>query len=181
MGLHGPAQGKAGFTPPVFQPTPDIKISISKVVVDCNWAQILEGWIDSAHSSSLHSTDMVPARTGGAEATDKLWLRPSTDEAPRLQVQPTPIGFRYAAIRRPIKDAKTHDYICTTLFIAPYTVQISPHNLYEIATTEPRILNHKLSSFQGEVPKETDWRQLGTAPRKNGCIARHRKFSPRAK
>ena len=33
-----------------------------KVILPCNWAQILEGAIDSAHSSSLHSSDMVPAR-----------------------------------------------------------------------------------------------------------------------
>lgn len=129
----GPPEEQPEFMPPVFQPTPETKVSISKVIVDCNWAQILEGAIDSAHSSSLHSTDMVPARKDGAEATDKLWLRPSTDKAPRLQVQPTPFGFRYAAIRRPIEDAKTHDYVRTTLFIAPYTVQIPPNNLYDIA------------------------------------------------
>jgi phthalate 4,5-dioxygenase oxygenase subunit len=129
----GPPDEQPEFTAPVFQPTPDTKVSISKVIIDCNWAQILEGAIDSAHSSSLHSTDMVPARTTGAEATDTLWLRPSTDKAPRLQVQRTRFGFRYAAIRRPIKDAKTHDYVRTTLFIAPYTVQIPPNNQYDIA------------------------------------------------
>lgn len=129
----GPPDEQPEFTAPVFQPTPDTKVSISKVIIDCNWAQILEGAIDSAHSSSLHSTDMVPARTTGAEATDTLWLRPSTDKAPRLQVQKTRFGFRYAAIRRPIKDAKTHDYVRTTLFIAPYTVQIPPNNQYDIA------------------------------------------------
>ncbi len=129
----GPPDEQPEFTAPVFQPTPDTKVSISKVIIDCNWAQVLEGAIDSAHSSSLHSTDMVPARTTGAEATDTLWLRPSTDKAPRLQVQKTRFGFRYAAIRRPIKDAKTHDYVRTTLFIAPYTVQIPPNNQYDIA------------------------------------------------
>ena len=51
----GPANEMPAFDPPVFQPTPDTKISISKMIVDCNWAQILEGAIDSAHSSSLHS------------------------------------------------------------------------------------------------------------------------------
>ncbi|RXE46839.1 Rieske 2Fe-2S domain-containing protein [Chromohalobacter israelensis] len=129
----GPAEEKPEFIAPVFQPTPETKVSIAKIVIDCNWAQILEGAIDSAHSSSLHSTDMVPARIGGAEANEKLWLRPSTDKAPRLQLQKTRFGFRYAAIRRPITDAKTHDYVRTTLFIAPFTVQIPPNNLYDIA------------------------------------------------
>lgn len=121
------------FEPPVFQPTPDTKISIAKAKIGCNWAQILEGAIDSAHSSTLHSTDMVPARKSAAEADDEKWYRPSTDRAPKLQIQKTPFGFRYAAIRRPIKDAKTHEYIRTTLFIAPYTVQIPPNNRYDVA------------------------------------------------
>ena len=36
-------------------------------------------------------------RSTGAEATRQHWLRPSTDKAPRLQVQRTDFGFRYAA------------------------------------------------------------------------------------
>ena len=34
----------------------------------CNWAQVLEGSIDSAHSSSLHSTNMPVARVSGSTA-----------------------------------------------------------------------------------------------------------------
>lgn len=129
----GPAESKPAFEPPVFMPTPDTKVAISKIMIDCNWAQILEGAIDSAHSSSLHSSDMVPARVDGAKATQQNWLRPSTDKAPRLQVQPTGFGFRYAALRRPITNATTHDYVRTTLFIAPYTVLIPPNDQYRVA------------------------------------------------
>ena len=50
------------FAPPAWAPTDDIRTSIVKMNVRCNWAQVLEGAIDSAHSSSLHSSDMVPAR-----------------------------------------------------------------------------------------------------------------------
>jgi phthalate 4,5-dioxygenase oxygenase subunit len=128
----GPPEEKPEFTPPVFQPTPETKIATSKIMVDCNWAQILEGAIDSAHSSTLHSTDMVPARVTSAGANDKVWTRPSTDKAPRLQVQRTPFGFRYAALRRPITNASTHVYVRTTLFIAPYTVLIPPNDLYNV-------------------------------------------------
>jgi phthalate 4,5-dioxygenase oxygenase subunit len=78
-------------------------------------------------------SDMVPAQTTRAEADNSYWYRPSTDRSPRLFVEETPFGFRYAAIRRPIKDAKTHEYIRTTLFVAPYTVQIPPNNLYKVA------------------------------------------------
>ncbi|MFM9998642.1 MAG: Rieske 2Fe-2S domain-containing protein, partial [Burkholderiaceae bacterium] len=83
----GPADSRPDFVPPPWAPTADTRVTIAKVVVACNWAQILEGAIDSAHSSSLHSSDMVPARVGGAEATDTAWLRPSTDKAPRIQVE----------------------------------------------------------------------------------------------
>ena len=129
----GPADSKPAFEPPVFMPTPDTKVAIAKIMIDCNWAQILEGAIDSAHSSSLHSSDMVPARVDGAKATQQNWLRPSTDKAPRLQVHPTGFGFRYAALRRPIVNAATHDYVRTTLFIAPHTVLIPPNDQYRVA------------------------------------------------
>src|SRR4051812_3878030 len=129
----GPAEQMTEFEPPAFAPTEGTQVSIVKVQVPCNWAQILEGAIDSAHSSSLHSTDMPPARVDGAKATANVWPRPSTDKAPRLQVQQTSFGFRYAAIRRPIANSATHDYIRTTLFVAPFTVLIPPNNMYNLA------------------------------------------------
>jgi len=130
--MGSPAEMPA-FERPVFQPTPDTRVSICKVVVNCNRAQILEGAIDSAHSSTLHASDMVPASVDGAKATDANWLRPSDDKAPRLEVQITDFGFRYVAIRRPIANADTHDYVRMTLFIAPYTVLIPPNNRYRVS------------------------------------------------
>jgi phthalate 4,5-dioxygenase oxygenase subunit len=109
-------------------------VSATKVRVRCNWAQILEGQIDSAHSSSLHSSDMVPAQVDGAQATDVNWLRPSADTAPRFQIERTSYGFRYAAIRRPITNEATHDYIRTTVYIAPFTALIPPNNVHNVAT-----------------------------------------------
>jgi phthalate 4,5-dioxygenase oxygenase subunit len=121
------------FEPPAWAPSPSVRTSIVKMHVRCNWAQVLEGAIDSAHSSTLHSTDMVPAYVAGAGATSTEWLRPSTDKAPRLQVQRTDFGFRYAAIRRPIEDADTHDYVRITLFVAPFTVLIPPNDRYNLS------------------------------------------------
>ena len=121
------------FEPPAWAPTPEVRTSIVKIQVACNWAQVLEGAIDSSHSSSLHSTDMVPAEVGGAGATDKTWLRPSTDKAPRLQVERTDFGFRYVAIRKPIANAETHDYLRITLFVAPFTVLIPPNDRYNLS------------------------------------------------
>jgi phthalate 4,5-dioxygenase oxygenase subunit len=129
----GPPEEMSAFEPPAFAPTAETRVAIVKVQVPCNWAQILEGAIDSAHSSSLHSTDMPPARVDGAKATATVWPRPSTDKAPRLQLQQTPFGFRYAAIRRPIANSATHDYIRVTLFEAPFSVHIPPNNMYNLS------------------------------------------------
>jgi len=162
----GPAESMPEFEPPVFQPTPETRVSIAKFHIDCNWAQILEGAIDSAHSSSLHSSDMVPARVPGAAATDTNWLRPSTDKAPRMQVQRTSFGFRYAAIRKPIANPQTHDYIRTTLFIAPYTVLIPPNNLYNVAILHvPTDDTHTAFHFiawgdASTTPATEEWRKF---------------------
>ncbi len=129
----GPPETQPEFQPPAWAPTFDTRVSIAKVIIPCNWAQILEGAIDSAHSSSLHSSDFVPARVEGAEVTDSIWLRPSTDKAPRLQVDKGTYGFRYAAIRRPISNAAVNDYVRSTVFVAPATVLIPPNNLYNVA------------------------------------------------
>jgi phthalate 4,5-dioxygenase oxygenase subunit len=121
------------FEPPAWAPSSAIHTSIVKIHVGCNWAQVLEGAIDSAHSSSLHSTDMVPAQVASAGATESEWLRPSTDKAPRLQVQRTDFGFRYVAIRQPIENADTHEYLRITLFVAPFTVLIPPNDRYQLS------------------------------------------------
>jgi len=46
----GPPEEMPAFEAPAFAPVPAARTSIVKVQVDCNWAQILEGAIDSAHS-----------------------------------------------------------------------------------------------------------------------------------
>ena len=130
----GPPNEMTEFQAPAFAPHLQTRVSATKVRVRCNWAQVLEGQIDSAHSSSLHSSDMVPAQVDGAKATDANWLRPSTDKAPRFQVERTNYGFRYAAIRRPIMNDATHDYIRTTVYIAPFTALIPPNNVHNVAT-----------------------------------------------
>ena len=154
------------FEPPPFAPTPETKVAIGKAIVDCNWAQVVEGQIDSAHSSSLHSSDMVPARVGRAGANAKNWTRPSTDKAPRLQVQLTSYGFRYAAIRRPIANAATHDYIRVTTFVAPVTSLIPPNASYNVAQVtvpidDTRCWFYFLAWGEGpDVPSTEDWRKF---------------------
>jgi phthalate 4,5-dioxygenase len=129
----GPPEEMREFEPPAWALHPNCRTSIVKMHAACNWAQVLEGSIDSAHSSSLHSTNMPSAAVAGATATDSAWLRPSVDKAPKMQFEPTPYGFRYAAIRTPIRNPETHQYVRTTLFIAPFTVLIPPNDRYRLA------------------------------------------------
>jgi phthalate 4,5-dioxygenase oxygenase subunit len=59
-----------------------------------------------------------------------------------MQVERTPYGFRYAAIRRPIKDAQTHDYIRSTVFVAPASALIPPNDQYNVANMNVPIDDH---------------------------------------
>jgi phthalate 4,5-dioxygenase oxygenase subunit len=130
----GPPERQPEFEPPAWAPTAATKVSIARIEVPCNWAQIMEGQIDSAHSSSLHSSDMRPAEVDTAQAADTHWLRPSTDKSPRIQVQLTNYGMRYAAVRRPIMNADTHDYVRITTYVAPFTALIPPNSSYNLAS-----------------------------------------------
>lgn len=156
------------FYAPAFAPTEDTPVSILKMRIPANWAQITEGQIDSAHSSSLHSSDMKPARVRGAAADEKAWYRPSTDKSPRMQTQTTPYGFHYAAIRKPIKNASTHNYLRITEYIAPYTSLIPPNNNYNVATVIVPI-NDNESFFHFiawggiDCPSTTEWRKFAHA------------------
>ncbi|MGH8742390.1 MAG: Rieske 2Fe-2S domain-containing protein, partial [Burkholderiales bacterium] len=129
----GAAAEMREFEPPAWAPNPNCRTSIVKMHAACNWAQVLEGSIDSAHSSSLHSSEMPAAQVDSAKATGTVWPRPSNDKAPKLQFQPASYGFRYAAIRKPILNPETNQYVRTTLFIAPFTVLIPPNDQYRLA------------------------------------------------
>ncbi|HEY7065444.1 MAG TPA: Rieske 2Fe-2S domain-containing protein [Chloroflexota bacterium] len=85
--------------------------SVVKVYEDCNWAQGVEGSIDSAHTDYLHSANVRG--------------RPR-DHAPSLEAEDTPYGFLYAAIRRPDVDGDRLQYVRVTLFVAPCHVLIPP-------------------------------------------------------
>ncbi|HZT06476.1 MAG TPA: Rieske 2Fe-2S domain-containing protein [Chloroflexota bacterium] len=84
---------------------PPERVGLAKTIQACNWAQALEGDIDSAHTDYLHSSDVRG--------------RPR-DHAPRFEVEDTLYGYRYAAIRDPDSDADKLKYVRITLFAAPF-------------------------------------------------------------
>lgn len=162
----GPPELMPAFEDPPWAPQAGCKVAIAKAELPCNWAQVMEGQIDSAHSSSLHSSDMRPAK-GEATAKGDHWVRPSTDKNPRIQVQLTNYGMRYAAIRRPITSATTHDYVRITTFVAPFTALIPPNSTYNVASvivprSDTSTYFHFIAWADDEKPGiETDaWRKF---------------------
>jgi phthalate 4,5-dioxygenase oxygenase subunit len=119
--------GPAGLEPELqdfeFCSMPLEHVEILKVRVDCNWAQVIEGVIDSSHSSYLHG-DSVRYIENASEATvyapDMRLDRPSIDGRPKIDVKTTDYGFRYAAIRDPILDSDKNAYIRVTLWMPPF-------------------------------------------------------------
>jgi hypothetical protein len=85
-------------------------------IVECNWLQVLEGNVDTAHVSFLHSTnDGIPGvREEGLE-----------DRAPQLQVVENSVGFAYGGRRKRRVDEQY--YWRVTQFLMPmYTLIPGP-------------------------------------------------------
>ena len=84
----------------------------AKWIQEANWMQSLEGGIDTSHASFLHRRFDIPPSTLGGVGNALMWQ----DKAPRLELQETNYGFRYAAIRNA---SETEDYIRITPHIMP--------------------------------------------------------------
>jgi phthalate 4,5-dioxygenase oxygenase subunit len=130
--------GPPGLEPPLpdfaWTKLPPEQVCIIKVEQQSNWAQGIEGVIDSAHASYLHAGDIRPLEEasvpGGTshyvKESDAFLQRPSNDRRPRLEAQNTDYGFRYAAIRKPIREPERYKYIRTTAFVAPCFAFFAP-------------------------------------------------------
>ena len=120
--------GPPGLEPPrvdfEFAHVPETHRMITTVVTENNFIQGVEGVIDSAHSNYLHSNAIKPVTGPGASVFNARMNfdidRPSRDGKPRIEVQDTAYGLRYAAIRVPTKDPDTSRYIRVTLWAAPF-------------------------------------------------------------
>jgi phthalate 4,5-dioxygenase oxygenase subunit len=100
----------------------------SKLYSPCNWIQGLEGNIDTAHISWLHQyfavADIPEDGTDApgypsASYTWKIWLK---DRAPRIEVQDTWYGFRYAGLRT---TPNGHTHVRVTDYMLPYMCYIA--------------------------------------------------------
>ena len=118
----GPEEDKPAPVNFEFTNYPKSHLVHTKMHIACNWVQCLEGVLDTAHSNYLHSDTFKPAANASSDYRgDSLVVdRPSGDGQPRLEVENTDYGFRYAAIRKTIAEEQDKSYIRTTLFIAPF-------------------------------------------------------------
>ncbi|QHE85509.1 Rieske 2Fe-2S domain-containing protein [Hydrogenophaga sp. BPS33] len=94
-------------------------------IVDSNYVQVIEGFVDSSHLTILHSTAL--ARTNGedldfAKKTNHMQF----DAAPKLEADATDFGFHYVAMR-PSGD-KVMARVAS--FVAPFSVANPNGNLW---------------------------------------------------
>ena len=102
---------------------PAEQVLVMKARVDCNYAQVVEGVLDSSHSDYLHSDSVrfLENQTSGTLYRETLDLdRPSRDGKPRIEVENTAFGFRYAAVRKPLSNADENRLVRMTLWAAPF-------------------------------------------------------------
>ena len=129
------------------------EIAVSEIVMDCNWMQAQEGSIDSSHVGILHLDTLAtmgsgPRRVGSFDFAGEPWdldmqvpggarrgagqaprpgVWPSEDNAPRIELESTPFGFHYAAIRDVTGDPGKK-FVRVTAFVMPYTALIGGSN-----------------------------------------------------
>src|SRR5579871_1042425 len=105
----GPPERTPEF--PAFPWNVRTHVHAKKVMLDCNFVQSVEGGIDSSHLSWLHQSNLPSA--GEASLSRR-------DQAPRLEFEDMPYGFRYGAVRQA---AGGNQYVRITPFIMPwYTI-----------------------------------------------------------
>jgi phthalate 4,5-dioxygenase len=125
--------GPVGLEPPkpnfYFTQVPAEHVVIIRTQTQANWAQGVEGVIDSSHTNLLHQNVSRPGADGGERTVmreDGTSRRPSRDTRPKMEVQDTAYGFRYSATRQPLVDPEKQKYVRVSLFVAPMFVLFPP-------------------------------------------------------
>jgi phthalate 4,5-dioxygenase len=124
----GPPELKPPSPSFYFTQVPQDRVLIIRAQTATNWAQGLEGVIDSSHTNLLHRHAVRPSGNVATtvQGDNGVAQRPSRDTRPRMEVQDTAYGFRYAAIRKPIVDPEKQQYVRISHFIAPIYAMFPP-------------------------------------------------------
>lgn len=119
-----------------FADVPESNRYLTITVASANYTQVLEGLLDSSHVGVLH-TDVLkrlannigPAPVLGGHSRTEFGGQ-SADLAPKLEIQDTDFGFRYAAIRKLKQpDGEIKLLARVTSFALPTTIYIPPGNI----------------------------------------------------
>ncbi|MBO0873601.1 MAG: Rieske 2Fe-2S domain-containing protein [Pseudonocardia sp.] len=104
------------------------RVSATKLHTTCNWVQSMEGNLDTSHISWLHQWDGVDdipddgSDKPGYPSNPMSWKFWRYDRAPRLEVEDTWYGYKYAGIRT-TPNGFTHVRI--SAFVYPYITVIA--------------------------------------------------------
>ena len=104
------------------------EVVASKQLTTCNWVQAMEGNLDTAHISHLHQFDGIDdipddgSDKPGYSSNAMSWKFWRHDRAPRLEVQDTWYGYRYAGIRT-TPNGNTH--VRVTAYAVPYSTMVA--------------------------------------------------------
>ena len=100
----------------------------SKVRVECNWVQSMEGNLDTSHISWLHQYHAAAQiEDDGTDAPGipsnlmsiRIWEH---DRAPRIETNEEWYGFRYAGLR---STPNAHTHVRATAYIFPFTTVVA--------------------------------------------------------
>jgi phenylpropionate dioxygenase-like ring-hydroxylating dioxygenase large terminal subunit len=114
----GPPERKPAEPAFAWTRVPATHVTVSKVIQESNWLQGLEGGIDTSHAPILHRLLTTDTTRPGFKP-DNPFVR---GKAPKLEVDLTDYGYRYAGVR-PLDEASFH--VRTYHFILPFH-QIRP-------------------------------------------------------
>ncbi len=88
----------------------------TRVLLDCNYVQGIEGGIDSSHAGVLHESTVGEAVNHPVQRSPLFGIE-SKNNAPRLEVEQEPSGLRCAAIRT--LDGSDEVYLRVTAYVFP--------------------------------------------------------------
>lgn len=141
--------------PPSFAWTrvPASHITVSKVIQESNWLQGVEGGIDTSHAPILHRLLTSDSRRPGFKP-DNPFVR---GKAPRLELDVTDYGYRYAGVR-PLDETSIH--VRTYHFILPFH-QIRPSRS---EGGVPLVAGHMWVPIDDETTMVFNWEYSVTEP-----------------
>lgn len=126
----GPREAEPEFPHWPWMDLPDANRLVTRHVEECNFVQVIEGLVDSSHLGLLHLNGLRQSGNADLEFAEKVNSM-QQNLAPRLEVEETPFGFYYAALRDVTTDTGRRTEARIAAFVAPCVV-LNPNG--DIAT-----------------------------------------------